>query len=244
MVGLTGLFGSSERSFALMFGALDFFGGAVRRGAGAAVGGTAIGRCGALRPAAALPRGPGDAPPLGAGLGAVPAVRVTAVVLVALGFGTPVTGAGVLRAMAAGAVEGLGTAGAGVAGRKLGCVLGCGGRGVARAAGAAEAAGEGTAVGGGLTDTAIGPMVGMLTGAAGTALAGRVSKMFCVGWGFGCGVVCGIGRGLGGALGAVFASSCRLTGSRCAWGTVSGACCGGAICRTCGTGSTARVADG
>ena len=38
-------------------------------------------------------RGPGEAPPLGAGFGAVPAVRATAAVLVALGLGTPLTGA-------------------------------------------------------------------------------------------------------------------------------------------------------
>lgn len=205
------------------------FGGAflagLGRGAGGADGGgaTLIGRCGAAWLWPAVPgRGPGDAPPEGAGLGAVPTV-CAADVLVGAGFGAPLTGAGVLRETAAGASDGFGwaatgfagagesdgfgAAGAGVAGTMLGRALGRGGNGVARTTGAVEGAGDGTAVGGTFTETATGPTVGTVTGAAGISAAGWVSTMFCVGAGCGWGEVCGIGSGFGGAVGAVLASS-------------------------------------
>lgn len=261
LVGFTGLFGSIARSRALMFGgALDFEAPAAP-GDGRGVGRISIGRWGARAVFSALPAlGPGDGPPLGPGLGADPAVLATAVVLVGLGFGTPLRGAGavearvagagfalgmaVARAMAAVVGEAFGTGGAGVAGRCVARATGAGGFGDGCADGALVGAGDGTAVGGTLTATAIGPTVGTLTGAAGISLRGCVSKTFCVGWGFGCGDCCGIGRGFGGAVGAILASSWRLTGIRCACGCTSGACCTGAIVRTCGTGATARVAAG
>lgn len=222
IVGLTGLFGSSARSRALIFGGafLAAFGLGAGRGDGGAA--TAIGRWGATRLCPAAPgRGPGEAPPEGAGFGALPTVCACAV-LVGAGFGLPLTGAGVVRAIAAGTAEGLGATGAGFAGAgdglgtagaavgtgfALGRAVGRAGSGVARTSGAVEGAGEGTAVGGTLTDTATGPTVGTVTGAAGICAAGCVSTTFCVGAGCGCGVVCGIGSGFGGAVGAVFANS-------------------------------------
>ncbi|MGB8965343.1 MAG: hypothetical protein WCB99_06860, partial [Candidatus Cybelea sp.] len=66
------------------------FGDAFRPPLGAEVGRTSIGRTGALLLRVPAPgRGPGEAPPLGPGLGARPAVLATAVVLVGLGLGTP-----------------------------------------------------------------------------------------------------------------------------------------------------------
>jgi hypothetical protein len=74
-----------------MFGLARAFGAVFTRVSGACVGRISIGRSGVRAFLRAAPgRGPGDAPPLGPGLGAVPAVRATAVVLVGLGFGTPV----------------------------------------------------------------------------------------------------------------------------------------------------------
>lgn len=196
LVGLTGLFGRSERSFALIFGALLGFGDAVTRAAGTGVGRISTGRAGAGRFVEATPgRGPGEAPPLGPGLGAVPAVRATAAaVLVGLGFGTPerfagateacaagaavALGAAVARATAAAVGDALGSAGEGVAGRALVRTIGAGfgeGRDTARAL---VGTGEGTAVGGGLSATATGASVGTLTGAAGISLRGLASKTF------------------------------------------------------------------
>lgn len=207
LVGLTGLFGSSARSFALMFGASVFgFGAGVRRTAGAGVGVIAIGRDGARRFFAAAPgRGPGEAPPLGPGFGAVPAVRATAdAVLVGLGFGTPgrfagatdartagaalALGAAVARATAAAVGEAFGNAGAGVAARALARTSGVAGFEDGRAVGALVGSADGTAVGGGFNATATGPTVGTLIGAAGISFRGLVSKTFCVGCGFGRGV--------------------------------------------------------
>jgi hypothetical protein len=143
------------------------------RAAGDGVGRTAIGRGTAGFAAGPFPdRGPGEAPPLGAGFGAVPAVRATAAVLVGLGLGTPLTGAVVARATAAGVGEAFGATGAGVTACALGCALGTGDLGVARGSGARDGAGEGASVGGGFTATAIGPTVGTLTGAAGTCALG------------------------------------------------------------------------
>jgi hypothetical protein len=222
IVGFTGLFGSIARKRALMFGGAFLAG--LGFGAGGGDGGTAteIGRCGAALLFPALPgRGPGDAPPEGAGLGALPTVCAWAV-LVGAGLGLPLTGAGVVRARAAGAADGFGATGAGLAGAgdglgtggadvatglMLGRALGWGGNGVARTTGALDGAGEGTAVGGTFTETATGPTVGIVTGAAGSCAAGCGSTMFCVGCGCGCGVVCGTGSGLGGAFGAVLANS-------------------------------------
>ncbi|MFY9718289.1 MAG: hypothetical protein WAK16_01480, partial [Candidatus Cybelea sp.] len=74
VVGFTGLLGSIARSFAFISGELGFFGDAVARAAGDGVGRTAIGRGAAGFAAGPFPdRGPGEAPPLGAGFGAVPA---------------------------------------------------------------------------------------------------------------------------------------------------------------------------
>lgn len=199
LVGLTGLFGKRERNFWLMFGALLDFGGAVTRAAGAGVGRISTGRDGAGTRFAALPAfGPGDGPPLGPGLGAVPAVFATAAAArVGLGLGTPARwagatearaagaalalGAGLARAMAAAVGEAFGNAGAGVTTLVLGLTTGAGGLGDGRADGATVGAGEGATVGGGLTATAIGATVGTLTGAAGSSLWGCVSKIFCVG---------------------------------------------------------------
>src|SRR5579863_1600790 len=161
-VGFTGLFGSSERSFALMFGgALVGLGRLVARGAGTGVGRIAIGLAGARTVFVAAPDcGPGEAPPLGPGLGAVPAVRATAAaVVVGLGLGTPERGAGAVEARTAGAAEALGaglaragaaavgdalgTAGTGVAAATVARTTGAGGFGDGRAEGAAVGAGEG-----------------------------------------------------------------------------------------------------
>ncbi len=231
LVGLTGLLGSSARSFALMFGTVFAFGAGVIGAIGAGVGRISIGRAAALTLFAAAPgRGPGEGPPLGPGLGARPALLATAdAALVGLGFGTPARSAGASEARAAGAAlavgaavarataaavgDALGSAGAGVAALALARTIGAGGFGERRANGALVAAGDGAAVGGGLTVTATGPIVGTLSGAAGISFRGWVSKTFCVGRGLGCGDCCGIGRGFGGAVGAVFASSWRLTGS-------------------------------
>jgi hypothetical protein len=77
-----------------MLDAFCVFGGRAGCALGDGSGRIAIGRGGAALRAGPLPvRGPGEAPPLGAGFGAVPAVRATAAVLVALGLGTPLTGA-------------------------------------------------------------------------------------------------------------------------------------------------------
>jgi hypothetical protein len=77
-----------------MLDAFCVFGGRAGCALGDGSGRIAIGRGGAALWAGPLPvRGPGEAPPLGAGFGAVPAVRATAAVLVALGLGTPLTGA-------------------------------------------------------------------------------------------------------------------------------------------------------
>lgn len=245
-----------------MFGALLLRGAGVIRASGAGLGRIWIGRDGALTFFEAAPgRGPGDAPPLGPGLGALPAVwAATAAGLVGLGFGTPgrcaggteartagaalALGTAVARATAAEVGDALGTAGAGVAGRGVARTAGVGGLGEGRADGALVGAGEGAEVGGALIETATGATVGTLSGAAGISLRGVLSKTFCVGCGLGCGLCCGMGRGLGGAVGAIFASSWRLTGSRWACGCVSGACRTGAIVGTCGTGATARAAAG
>lgn len=186
-------------------------------------------------------------------------MRATTAVLVGLGFGTPARSAGGAEARAAGAGlalgatvaretaaavgDALGTAGAGD-GRVVARATGCGGFGDGRADGTLVGAGEGIAVGGGFSATETGATVGMLIGAAGISLWGCVSTTFCVGCGFGCGVCCGRGRGLGGAVGAFTASSCRFTGMRCASGCVTGACCSGAIVRTCGNGADGRAAAG
>jgi hypothetical protein len=189
VLGCTGLFGKSERSFALMLrGAGVAFG--VRRGAGWGVGGIATGRAGAGSAFGPAPvRGPGDAAPLGPGLGAVPAVRATAAGLVALGLGTPARGAGGAETRAAGAVLGAalarataaaevgdarGTAGAGVAACALGRTTGAG-LAEGRADGALVGTGEGAAVGGCFTATATGATVGTVTGAAGSVVRGCVS---------------------------------------------------------------------
>jgi len=137
-----------------------------------------------------------------------------------------------------------GRAGAGVIARAVGRTVGAGGFGDGRAEGADVGTGEGAALGGIFTATEIGAVVGTLTGAAGSSWLGCVSKMFAVGCGFGWGVCWGTGRGFGGALGEIFASSCRLTGIRCAWGCAIGACRTGAIVGTCGSGATARTAAG
>jgi hypothetical protein len=164
------LFGSIARSLALILGAFCDFDARAGCALGDGAGRTAIGRGGAALWVGPAPvRGPGEAPPLGAGFGAVPAVRTIAAVLVGLGLGTPLTGAGLARAMAAKVGAGFGIAGEGVAARALGCGLGAGGLGEARAIGAVEGAGDGAAVGGGFNATAIGPTVGMLTGAEGTS---------------------------------------------------------------------------
>src|SRR5580704_4868972 len=158
--GCTGLLGSIARSLALILGAFCVF--AARAGAalGDGSGRISIGRGGAALWVGPVPvRGPGEAPPLGAGLGAAPPVRATAAVLVGLGLGTPLTGAGLARAMAAIVGTGFAIAGAGVAGLALGSGLGAGGLGEARATGAVEGAGEGAAVGGGFNATATGPTV-------------------------------------------------------------------------------------
>lgn len=204
VVGFTGLLGSSERNFALMFGAaLAGFGRLGARAAGTGVGRIAIGRAGARTVLAAAPGcGPGEAPPLGPGLGAVPAVRATAAaVVVGLGLGTPgrcagtaeartagaaeALGAGLARAGAAAVGEAFGIAGAGVAAATVARTTGAGGFGEGRAEGAAVGAGDGAAVGGAFTATATGAAVGTLTGAAGISGLGCVSKTFCVGCGFG-----------------------------------------------------------
>jgi len=170
LCGFTGLFGSIARSFALMSGALRVLGARVGCALGDGAARTAIGRGGAAFSTGPLPvRGPGEAPPLGAGFGAVPAVRATTAVLVGLGLGTPLTGAGLARAMEAAVGTGLGSAGAGVAGLALGRAVGAAGLGEARATGAVEGTGDGATVGGGFNATAIGPTVGMLTGAEGTS---------------------------------------------------------------------------
>src|SRR5581483_7951640 len=194
------------RSLALMFGAWRDLGAGVTREAGG-VGRISTGRAGPADAFGALPcRAPGEGPPLGPGLGANPGVRATAAVLVGLGFGTPARSAGgaetraagaglalgatVARATAAAVGDALGTAGAGV-GRVVARATGCGGLGDGRADGAVVGAGDGVAVGGALIATETGATVGMLSGAAGISLRGCVSKMFCVGCGFGCGVCSG-----------------------------------------------------
>ena len=92
-------------------GALDFEAPAAP-GDGRGVGRISIGRWGARAVFSALPAlGPGDGPPLGPGLGADPAVLATAVVLVGLGFGTPLRGAGAVEARVAGAGFALGMRG-------------------------------------------------------------------------------------------------------------------------------------
>lgn len=245
-----------------MLGALFDFAAGVTRAAGAAVGRISTGRTGAGALFGATPGlGPGEAPPLGPGLGAVPEVRATAAaVLVGLGFGTPERLAGASEARATGAAVALGAAvdgvtaaavgdafgwtGTGVAACALACTTGAAGFGEGRTTRATVGTGDGAAVGGGFKATATGPAVGTLTGAAGISLRGVVSKTFWVGCGFGCGVCCGIGRGFGGAVGAVFASSCRFTGSRCDCGWANGAWRTGAITGTCGTGTAARAAAG
>ena len=246
-----------------MFGGAPVgFGRLVARGAGAGVGRIAIGRSGARTVLAAAPAcGPGDAPPLGPGLGALPAVRATAAaVVVGLGLGTPECCAGAVEARTAGAAEALGaglaragaaavgdafgTIGAGVAATAVARATGAGGFGEGRAEGAAVGAGDAGAVGGAFTATESGATVATFTGAAGISGLGFVSKIFCVGCGFGCGDCCGIGRGLGGAVGATFASSWRFDGSRCVSGCANGAWRTGAITGTCGTGGTACVAAG
>ena len=231
LVGLTGLLGSSARSFALMFGTVFAFGAGVIGAIGAGVGRIAIGRAAAgrsSRRARPRPRRGSTARALDSAL--VPHSCATAdAALVGLGFGTPARSAGASEARAAGAAlavgaavarataaavgDALGSAGAGVAALALARTIGAGGFGERRANGALVAAGDGAAVGGGLTVTATGPIVGTLSGAAGISFRGWVSKTFCVGRGLGCGDCCGIGRGFGGAVGAVFASSWRLTGS-------------------------------
>jgi len=78
-----------------MFGAACVFGALVARASGAGVGRISTGRAGpGCVFCADACRGPGDAAPLGPGLGAVPGVRATAAALVALGLGTPERGAG------------------------------------------------------------------------------------------------------------------------------------------------------
>jgi hypothetical protein len=171
-----------------MFGAFCcFLGAAAGRGPGEAVGRTAIGRFAAFALFGPVPsRGPGEAAaPLGAGFGAVPAVCATAAVLVGLGLGTPLTGAVLARATAAGLGDAFGITGAGVAGLALGEAVGAGGCGDGCWTGTAEGEGDGAAVGGAFTATATGATVGTLIGAAGTSLDGFVSKMFCVGSGLG-----------------------------------------------------------
>jgi hypothetical protein len=154
----------------LISGALRVFEARVGCALGDGAGRTAIGRDGAGFSTGPLPvRGPGEAPPLGAGFGAVPAVRATTAVLVGLGLGTPLTGAGLARAMETAVGTGLGSAGAGVAGLALGRAVGATGLGEALATGAVEGTGDGAAVGGAFNATAIGPTVGMLTGADGTS---------------------------------------------------------------------------
>lgn len=199
-VGFTGLFGSKERNFALMFGgAFVAFGRVVARGAGTGVGRISIGRSGARTVLVAAPGcGPGDAPPLGPGLGALPAVRATAAaVVVGLGLGTPARCAGAVEARTAGAAEALGaglardgaaavgealgTAGAGVAAIAVARTTGAGGFGEGRADGAAVGAGDGAAVGGTFTATESGATVATFAGAAGISGLGCVSKIFCVG---------------------------------------------------------------
>ncbi len=124
--GFTGLFGNMARSLALISIAL------LRRFAGAPAGGTGVGltftgRAGpGLALAPAFPaRGPGEAAPLGPGLGAVPAVFATAAVCVGLGLGTPGWVAGAALALAAGAgdAEGMAEAFAATA-TAVGCGLG------------------------------------------------------------------------------------------------------------------------
>ena len=154
----------------MILGALRVLGARVGCALGDGAGCTAIGRGGAALRIGPLPvRGPGEAPPLGAGFGAVPLVRATTAVLVGLGLGTPLTGAGLARAIEAAVGTGFGSAGAGVAGLALGRAVGAAGFCEARATGAVEGAGDGAAVGGAFNATAIGPTVGMLTGADGTS---------------------------------------------------------------------------
>jgi hypothetical protein len=197
VVGLTGLFGSKERNLALMFGgALVALGRVVARDAGTGVGRIVMGRAGARTVFEAAPGcGPGDAPPLGPGLGAVPVVRATAAaVVVGLGLGTPdrcagaaeartagaaeALGAGLARAGAAAVGEAFGIAGAGDAAIAVARTTGAGGFGEGRADGAAVGAGDGAAVGGAFTATESGATVGTLTGAAGISGLGCVSKIF------------------------------------------------------------------
>jgi hypothetical protein len=190
LVGLTGLFGSKERSFALRLLAL---GAGVEAARGFGVGRISIGRSGAVFVCPALPgRGPGEPTPLGPGLGAVPAVLVIVGPFVGPGLGTPAVCAGGAEARSAGAGERLGAAlaraataaalgaalgctGAGVAALALGAAVGAGGLGEGRRLGAAVGAGEGRAVASGLIETASGATVGTLSGAAGTSLLGCTS---------------------------------------------------------------------
>lgn len=184
--GFTGLLGSSALSFALMFGAACVFEALVARPSGAGVGRISTGRIGPGCDFCAGPWcGPGEAAPLGPGLGAVPGVRATAAALVALGLGTPARGAGGSEAWAAGAAlawgaavalataadvgDARGNAGAGVIARAVGRTIGAGGFGDGRAEGADVGTGEGAALGGIFTATAIGAVVGTLTGAAGSS---------------------------------------------------------------------------
>lgn len=190
LVGLTGLFGSSDRSFAVKLLDGRALGAGVAR-TGAGVGRIATGRAGALVLLGPLPaRGPGEAPPFGPGLGAVPAVEATARALVGLGLGTPGCSAGEAEARGAGAAvtvgeavarataaivgDAFGTGGAGVAGFGLGVAAATTteGLGEGRTEGGAVGAGDGAVVGGGLVLTATGATVGTLTGAAGTWLRG------------------------------------------------------------------------
>jgi len=169
LVGLTGLFGSSARSFALR-SIPEGFGDGVSRGCGEGVGAILMGRCGPGLVSLPLPAcGPGEPTPFGPGLGAVPGVLAKAV-LVGLGLGTPGEAVGALLARTATAAAvgaALGVTGPGVAGRALGTAVGAGGFGDGRALGALVGAGEGARLETGLTATAIGATVGTLSGAAG-----------------------------------------------------------------------------
>lgn len=176
IVGVTGLFGSSARSFALRFPKPGLADG-VARGAGDAVGSTRIGRGGPVSAFGPFPAcGPGEPVPLGPGLGAVPGARAAA--NVGLGLGTPgeAVGAALARTAIAAAVgAALGTTGPGVAGFALGDAVGAGGLGEGRALGAEVGAGDGAAVASGLIATATGATVGTVTGAAGSSLRGCTS---------------------------------------------------------------------